>query len=380
MEHEVFVPVPAERLKEALADPARVAGAVPGLQQEAGAEPVTGRLKVRVGSHSVTYRGTVRLTARDDGAYGVEGEAAEARGTGTAALALTVRIAGAEGGATLTFTGTATADGRLGDLPPDAVSAAVTRLLTRFAENLGRAADDRDEPETAEPTDAARAGDAAGTADAVRTADADGTADAVRSADAEDVNDVNDAEDSAKTARSADADGSADPARSVDADGSADPARSTDADGSADPARTTDADGSADPARTANPTNTTDGADATQRTDPAQTANPADAAEPPADAPPSVFETEVPPPSLDRGADEQGGAAAEPPAEAAHARRTMIGRSAEEVDHAPPRGRYAPVPAPEAVTAGTPLRWAAPAAALVVASAIVVGRALRRRR
>ncbi|GGU28487.1 hypothetical protein GCM10010259_18790 [Streptomyces daghestanicus] len=364
----MFVPVPAERLKEALADPARVAGAVPGLQQEAGAEPVTGRLKVRVGSHSVTYRGTVRLTARDDGAYGVEGEAAEARGTGTAALALTVRIAGAEGGATLTFTGTATADGRLGDLPPDAVSAAVTRLLTRFAENLGRAADDRDEPETAEPNDAARAGDAAGTADAVR------------SADAEDVNDVNDAEDSADPARTTDADGSADAARSTDADGTADPARSTDADGTADAARSTDADGSADPARTANPTNATDGADATQRTDPAQTANPADAAEPPADAPPSVFETEVPPPSLDRGADEQGGAAAEPPAEAAHARRTMIGRSAEEVDHAPPRGRYAPVPAPEAVTAGTPLRWAAPAAALVVASAIVVGRALRRRR
>jgi cytochrome c-type biogenesis protein CcmH/NrfF len=58
----------------------------------------------------------------------------------------------------------------------------------------------------------------------------------------------------------------------------------------------------------------------------------------------------------------------------------MIGRSAEEVDHAPPRGRYAPVPAPLTVSASPTLRWAAPAAALVVASAIVVGRALRRRR
>ncbi|OSC64117.1 carbon monoxide dehydrogenase, partial [Streptomyces sp. 4F] len=67
-------------------------------------------------------------------------------------------------------------------------------------------------------------------------------------------------------------------------------------------------------------------------------------------------------------------------AEAAHARRTMIGRSAEEVDHAPPRGRYAPVPAPQAGATGVSMRWAAPAAALVVASAIVVGRALRRRR
>uniref|UniRef100_UPI00403FFF0B hypothetical protein n=1 Tax=Streptomyces sp. DG1A-41 TaxID=3125779 RepID=UPI00403FFF0B len=62
MEHEVFVPVPAERLREVLDDPARVARAVPGLQQDAGAQPVAGRLKIRVGSHSVTYRGAVRLS------------------------------------------------------------------------------------------------------------------------------------------------------------------------------------------------------------------------------------------------------------------------------------------------------------------------------
>jgi cytochrome c-type biogenesis protein CcmH/NrfF len=58
----------------------------------------------------------------------------------------------------------------------------------------------------------------------------------------------------------------------------------------------------------------------------------------------------------------------------------MIGRSAEEVDHAPPRGRYAPVPAPQTIGANQALRWAAPAAALALASAIVVTRALRRRR
>jgi carbon monoxide dehydrogenase subunit G len=69
-----------------------------------------------------------------------------------------------------------------------------------------------------------------------------------------------------------------------------------------------------------------------------------------------------------------------PPAEAAHARRTMIGRSAEEVDHAPPRGRYAPVPAPDASSAAATLRWAAPAAAALLASAVVVGRVLRRRK
>ncbi|OSC70789.1 carbon monoxide dehydrogenase, partial [Streptomyces sp. BF-3] len=98
------------------------------------------------------------------------------------------------------------------------------------------------------------------------------------------------------------------------------------------------------------------------------------------DDPGSVFDSPVPPPSLDPVAGVEFTVPDEPPAEAAHARRTMIGRSAEEVDHAPPRGRYAPVPSPEAGGASTALRWVAPAAALALASAVVLGRALRRRR
>ncbi len=280
MEHEVYVPVPAERLRDVLADPVRVARAVPGLQQDAGAEPVAGRLKVRIGSHSITYRGSLRLTARADGTYAVEGDATESRGTGAVTFALTLAVRDADGGATLAFAGTATADGRVTELPEEAVTSATARLLTRFAENLG----------TAEP--------------------------------------------------------------------------------SQEPAGEPGTEPEAEPAHT------------------------------------SVFDTEIPPSSLadtegeegeegeendedeederGEGVGEEHGQeplpAPEPPAEAAHARRTMIGRSAEEVDHAPPRGRYAPVPAPQANVAGAPLRWAAPAAALAVASAIVVGRALRRRR
>ncbi|MFI6355675.1 SRPBCC domain-containing protein [Streptomyces sp. NPDC050743] len=257
MEHQVFVPVPSEPLRAALADPARIARALPGLQQDAGAEPVAGRLKLRVQGHSVTYRGTARVAARADGTYAVEADATEARGTGAVKLALTLRLAEAEGGTTVTVEGTANADGRIAELPPDAVHAAATRLLNRFVENLA----------TVEP--------------------------------------AADSEEGQEQAPEAGA----------------------------------------------------------ERT--------------------SVFDTEIPPPSLDPAADhlaEDFADTGEPPAEAAHARRTMIGRSAEEVDHAPPRGRYAPVPAPQTVTATSALRWAAPAAALVVASAIVVSRALRKRR
>ncbi|MGW2716213.1 SRPBCC domain-containing protein [Streptomyces sp. NPDC001492] len=294
MEHEVFVPVPAARLKETLADPAQVARAVPGLQQDAGAEPVTGRLKMRVGSHSVTYRGTVRITAQDDGSYAAEGDAAETRGTGSVKLALTLRVEEADGGSRLTFEGTASADGRLTELPAEQVASAATRLLNRFAESLAAGAGTEgtlEQPETPQEPEEAEEPEPLVTQEFEPKA----TSDFETTPDADDP-----------------------------------------------------------PAPAAEPTEHT-----------------------------SVHDTEVPPPALDPLAEDTDDTddvvEGAPPAEAAHARRTMIGRSAEEVDHAPPRGRYAPVPAPQTVSAGSSLRWAAPAAALVVASAIVVGRLLRKR-
>ncbi|WP_372350519.1 SRPBCC domain-containing protein [Streptomyces sp. KL116D] len=279
MEHEVFVPVPAESLRGVLCDPLRVARALPGFQRDASGDG--GRLKVRIGGHAITYRGSVTVTEASDGSYAVSGEGTEARGAGGVTFALTARVAAADGGSALTFTGTASGDGRVAELPQDAVASAAHRLLNRFAENLGAAGQEpgsdpgSEEPESEEP---------AGGED--EAAQAPGAADVV-DADVDDVVDV---------------------------------------------------------------------------------------------ASLSVYETDVPPPSLDAAYDEESDEDLPAEPAAAHARRTMIGRSAEEVDHAPPRGRYAPVPAPDGVTASATLRWAAPAAALAVASAIVVGRALRRRR
>jgi carbon monoxide dehydrogenase subunit G len=276
MEHEVFVPVPAERLSEALADPARVARAIPGLQQDAGTEPVAGRLRVRAGGHTITYRGTLRIEGRDDGSYAVEGEATEARGTGTAKLSLSLRLTPAEDGTTVTFTGTATADGRIADLPTETVASAATRLLGRFAEKLGEVAEEAPREVAGPP--------------------------------------------------------------------------------------------SQEPGPEEEPPSAGD-----TEVVPASSLEPLDEEDEPGLAS-DAFDEEDEPGLASDTFDE------EPPAEAAHARRTMIGRSAEEVDHAPPRGRYAPVPPPVAAAATATLRWAAPAAALLVASAIVAGRMLRRRR
>ncbi|NJP70522.1 SRPBCC family protein [Streptomyces sp. C1-2] len=359
MEHEVFVPVPAERLGEVLADPERAAGAVPGFQQDAGAEPGAGRLKVRVGGHSITYRGAFTLRRRDDGSYALQGEATEARGSGTVRLALTVRLRPAEDGTTLTFGGTATGDGRIAELPEETVASAGARLLTRFAESAARAAA---AGRSEDPAPAGAEGPASGTKPPA--SGAEGPASGTKPP-------ASGAEPPAPDAKPS-APGTEPPA-----------AGSEPSPADSEPS----AAGSEPPAADSEPP-------AAGNEPPPAGSEPAapgtESSSPPPSSPsfPSASDAEVPdlpeiPDSLEIPADAQGGpgdAEAGPPAEAAHARRTMIGRSAEEVDHAPPRGRYAPVPAPEATASAGVLRWAAPAAAVALASAIVVNRVLRKRR
>lgn len=374
MEHEVFVPVAAETVRQALRDPARVARCVPGLQQDADASagPLSGRLKLRIGGHTITYRGTLRVVEQGE-AFAAEGEGVEARGSGSAKVALTIGLKPSEGGTTLTFTGTARSEGRLSELEPSTTQSAARRLLDRVADRLSQAEGASDEAAGAgQPgAGAVASGDAKG---------ADGVDDAVASGDAEAAganrsaaggpgavapDDVSpregaDAADASGGAGSAVPDAGRDAAEG-DAAERSEEVDSDDAAGGLPAAA--DVGGSAAEAPTGS-----DGVDSDD-------AEGAGGSEPAA----SLFDAPVPAPSLDPSAEAEFGAD-EPPAEAAHARRTMIGRSAEEVDHAPPRGRYAPVSAPDAGSAGATLRWIAPAAALAIASAVVVGRVLRRRK
>ncbi|MEU6866022.1 SRPBCC domain-containing protein [Streptomyces sp. NPDC046876] len=308
MEHQVFVPVQADSLRAVLRDPARVARCVPGLQQDAGTDAgtdagsgsVAGRLKLRVGGNTVTYRGGLSVTEQDPDHFAVAGEGTEIRGSGTVTLTVALRLTPTEGGTTLDLTAHGTAGGRTAGLAPEAVEGAVQRLLERAAGLLAAQAAGRTEAEAGDPGDTEEAGDA----------------------------------------------GDGGPARASVFDTEVPPP-------SLEPSRDPGQDPSGEPAL--DPFLDGDFGDISDFTDLGD---------------------------LDRLREIEAytSGAAQPPAEAAHARRTMIGRSAEEVDHAPPRGRYAPVPAPATTTGGAGLRWIAPAAAFALASAVVLGRALRRRR
>lgn len=258
MEHEAFVPFPVEVVRLALTEPDRVVRCVSAVQRDAESPPGTlaGRLRLRIGGSTITYRGSLRIAACDGG-FEIEGEGTEARGDGTVKLALVIGLEQEGDGTRIGFSGAVQAEGRLREYDEATAAAAGRRLLDRFVAEL--TTDLEAEPVAGPPE--------------------------------EDVPPASAAEDA--------------------------------------------------------------GGD------------------------PDAVEVDVPETVAGIEADDDR---VVPPAEAAHARRTMIGRSAEEVDHAPPRGRYAPVSAPDTGSAGDTLRWAAPTAAALLVSAVVVGRALRRRR
>ncbi|WP_405901612.1 SRPBCC domain-containing protein [Streptomyces sp. NBC_00727] len=356
----MFVPVPVPALRRTLGDPARVARCVPGFQQDADASagPLTGRLRIRAGGHTITYRGTLRLTALPgdpdvDSVHAVlvEGEGAEARGGGSAKLSLTLRLTEGDEGTSIAFEGTVNGDGRLLDLDPAAALSTAHRLLDRFAQQLvteSLAAQGEGAADEAWGGAATVSGDAADASGSGATDEEPGAAEVCADELA-----VGEAVEQAleEAAEEADQTGP-EPAAGSPLSGSG-PLSGADETLPTHEAAPDEAPGAEQPGEPG-------GEESSDRE--------------------SLFDAPVPLSSLDPVAGIEFTVPDGPPAEAAHARRTMIGRSAEEVDHAPPRGRYAPVPSPDSGGAGATLRWVAPAAALALASAVVVSRALRRRR
>ncbi|NJQ08698.1 SRPBCC domain-containing protein [Streptomyces lonarensis] len=472
MEHEIFVPFSATAVRAALAEQERVARCVPGFQVEPGDDPeaLAGRLRLRIGGSTITYRGTVTLTGRGEG-VDVDAVGSEARGNGTVRLRLTVVPRPVEDGSgtTLSYTGSTEATGRLAEIEPAQRETAARRLLDRFTEALvgeigeaePPAAEPRDDDDQraipgipgpgkgdGSPTGGASASGTGSTGSSSGSSSDDGGAEdsAAEKADdgsrseaetpatrpdgadaADEVDAADPAADEEPTRGSADsrpedggtaaeqaaapADRAAEtaPAAGGEAEGDADDrgtadeepaAHSTEpaADGEADGnAADTDADkadaGAAADAPEAGDAGTGDAdttADADHQPRPAGEFSGRDPhldgiGESEADR--KAREARAAGLGADRSDDDSDDDAdpldAQPPyaPEADLARRTMIGRSAEEVDHAPPRGRYAPQPAPgDTGAARLTLKWAAPAAAIAVAGAVAIGRVFRRRR
>ncbi|WP_433176267.1 SRPBCC domain-containing protein [Actinoallomurus sp. CA-150999] len=139
LDHEFTVPVPVEQAWQVLLDVERIAPCMPGAALDAAeADEFTGRLKVRLGAMTITYRGTARISSRDDEAHTVTIEASgkEARGSGTAAATVQATLHEEDGHTRVAVHTKLNVTGRPAQFGRGILAEVGGKLIGRFADNL----------------------------------------------------------------------------------------------------------------------------------------------------------------------------------------------------------------------------------------------------
>ena len=141
MDHSFTVPVPPERAWDVLLDVERIAPCMPGASvDEFDGEVVTGRIKVKVGPVSLTYRGTAKFTERDPDAKVIVLEASgkETRGAGTASATVRATLEPESGGdgTTASMHTTMNVTGRPAQFGRGVMIEVGSKLVEQFAQNL----------------------------------------------------------------------------------------------------------------------------------------------------------------------------------------------------------------------------------------------------
>jgi uncharacterized protein len=163
MDHSFTVPVPPDRAWDVLLDVERIAPCMPGATvDEFDGEVVTGRIKVKVGPVSLTYRGTAKFTERDPDAKVIVLEASgkETRGAGTASATVRATLEPESGGQATkaSMHTTMNVTGRPAQFGRGVMVEVGSKLVDQFARNLSELISS----EGAAPSDAAAGAAAAG--------------------------------------------------------------------------------------------------------------------------------------------------------------------------------------------------------------------------
>jgi uncharacterized protein len=188
MDHSFTVPVPPERAWDVLLDVERIAPCMPGASvDEFDGEVVTGRIKVKVGPVSLTYRGTAKFTERDPDAKVIVLEASgkETRGAGTASATVRATLEPGGEGTIANMHTTMNVTGRPAQFGRGVMVEVGGKLVEQFAQNLrqlitddsaggGGAAATETGATEASPTEAGAATDGSGRADQATATAQDG--------------------------------------------------------------------------------------------------------------------------------------------------------------------------------------------------------------
>jgi len=141
MDHSFTVPVPPDRAWDVLLDVEKIAPCMPGATvDEFDGEVVTGRIKVKVGPVSLTYRGTAKFTERDPDARVIllEASGKETRGAGTASATVRATLEPESGGegTTASMHTTMNVTGRPAQFGRGVMIEVGSKLVEQFAQNL----------------------------------------------------------------------------------------------------------------------------------------------------------------------------------------------------------------------------------------------------
>jgi uncharacterized protein len=139
-ENSFDVGAPIDAVWDALLDVERVAPTVPGAQvlERVGDDAYKVAIKVKVGPMSMTYRGEVEITERDEAAHRavMKARAKESRGQGTADADVTMVLAGGDGGTSATLTTDVQLSGKAATMGQGVLQDVSRRLVDTFAANL----------------------------------------------------------------------------------------------------------------------------------------------------------------------------------------------------------------------------------------------------
>jgi uncharacterized protein len=139
-ENHFDVDAPLERVWSTVLDVERVAPTVPGAQvlERTGADAYKVAIKVKVGPMSMTYRGEVEITERDEAGHRavMKARAKESRGQGTANADVTMVLSGADGRTSATVTTEVELSGKVATMGQGVLQDVSGRLVQTFAQNL----------------------------------------------------------------------------------------------------------------------------------------------------------------------------------------------------------------------------------------------------
>lgn len=149
LDHSFTVPVPPDQAWDVLLDVKRVAPCMPGATVDSvEGDDVAGRMKVKVGPVSLTYKGTAKFTDRDPDTRSilVEASGKETRGSGTASATVKAALqpyesaesngSGSSGQTLVTLQTTLNVTGRPAQFGRGVIAEVGSRLIDKFADNL----------------------------------------------------------------------------------------------------------------------------------------------------------------------------------------------------------------------------------------------------